>query len=90
MEKIIYADRYSKAVWDKLMKNFDEIPNFRIGCNDVSDLVFNAIIDALSGMKEFTNTDYRNNVCTLTDPAECMYEPIIATGPGPTVYYDNH
>lgn len=41
-----YADKYSHEVWEKLMNNFDVIEDYFIGCNDVSDIVLNAIIDA--------------------------------------------
>lgn len=40
-----FADKYSHIVWEKLMNNFKKIENYSIGCNDVSDIVLNAIID---------------------------------------------
>lgn len=45
-----YAGEYSKRVWEMLMGRFKKNENFSIGCNDVSDIVLNAIIDALNGM----------------------------------------
>lgn len=43
---IKYADNYSHEIWHKLMDNFENIKDYHIGCNDVSDIVLNAIIDA--------------------------------------------
>ena len=40
-----FADKYSHIVWEKLMNNFKKIENYSIGCNDVSDIVLNAIIN---------------------------------------------
>ena len=48
--KYEYASRYSrKLIWEKLMDRFGgkRIPDFKIGANDVSDYVYNAILDAL-------------------------------------------
>lgn len=39
-----FADKYSHTIWENLMDNFKKIENYSIGCNDVSDLVLNAII----------------------------------------------
>lgn len=41
-----YADKYSRDVWEKLMSKFKTIEGYRIGCNDVSDIVLNAILNA--------------------------------------------
>ena len=41
-----YADQYSKGIYDVLSEHFDLFENHRIGCNDVSDIVLNAILDA--------------------------------------------
>lgn len=46
-----YASNYSRMVWEDLMKQFEDIPDFYIGCNDVSDIVMNAILNALKGQK---------------------------------------
>lgn len=43
---IKYADNYSHEIWHKLMENFKNIKDYHIGCNDVSDIVLNAIIDS--------------------------------------------
>ena len=56
---IKYAGNYSRAIWHKLMDNFKNIKDYHIGCNDVSDIVLNAIIDTYNwlekqGEKEFT------------------------------------
>ena len=56
-----YAGEYSHKVWEYLMKCFENDKNFYIGANDVSDLVLNAIIDALQGMKMFNRTSHINN-----------------------------
>ena len=45
-----YADKYSHKVWEMLMERFRRDENFSIGCNDVSDIVLNAILDTLNGM----------------------------------------
>lgn len=50
---IDYASEYSHKVWEYLMKQFDTNKDFYIGANDVSDLVLNAILDAMQGMKTF-------------------------------------
>jgi hypothetical protein len=46
-----YASKYSHLIWKNLMKQFDAIPSFSIGANDVSDIVMNAILDALDGKR---------------------------------------
>ena len=61
---IKYADNYSHKIWRKLMDNFKNIKDYYIGCNDVSDIVLNAIIDTYNwlekqgeGEKESTDKD---------------------------------
>lgn len=49
---IKYADNYSHAIWHKLMDNFKNIKDYCIGCNDVSDIVLNAIIDAYNWLEK--------------------------------------
>ena len=49
---IKYADNYSHAIWHKLMDNFKNIKDYYIGCNDVSDIVLNAIIDAYNWLEK--------------------------------------
>lgn len=44
-----YASRYSRLIRKNLMDRFEKDSNFRIGANDVSDYVCNAILDALDG-----------------------------------------
>ena len=44
-EVIEFADDYSTKIWKELMGNFQRIENYQIGCNDVSDIVLNAIIN---------------------------------------------
>ena len=59
---IEYAGNYSREIWHKLMDNFKNIKDYHIGCNDVSDIVLNAIINTYNwlekqgeqGEKEFT------------------------------------
>lgn len=50
-EQIDYADKYSHAVWKELMRRFEEDEKYYIGANDVSDIVLNAILNALDGMR---------------------------------------
>lgn len=55
-----FADKYSHIVWEKLMNNFKKIENYSIGCNDVSDIVLNAIINTyiwLEGQGKIFNAD---------------------------------
>lgn len=40
-----FADKYSHAIWIELMNNFKTIEGYKIGANDVSDIVLNAIIN---------------------------------------------
>ena len=47
--KYEYASRYSGLIWKKLMDRFKNDSDFKIGANDVSDYVYNAILDALDG-----------------------------------------
>lgn len=51
MTKVDYANEYSHKVWEELMRRFKENENFSIGANDVSDIVLNAILNALDDMK---------------------------------------
>lgn len=39
-----FADKYSYKIWLELMNNFKTIEDYKIGANDVSDIVLNAII----------------------------------------------
>lgn len=41
---IEFADKYSYKIWLELMDNFKTIKDYKIGANDVSDIVLNAII----------------------------------------------
>ena len=50
--EIDFANRYSKDVWEKLMSKFKEVEGYSIGCNDVSDIVLNAILNAFKWQKE--------------------------------------
>ena len=50
--EIDFADRYSKDVWEKLMSKFKAVEGYSIGCNDVSDIVLNAILNAFKWQKE--------------------------------------
>ena len=61
---IDYASEYSHKVWEYLMKQFDNNKNFYIGANDVSDLVLNAILDAMQGMRTFEKNE--TTTCNLT------------------------
>lgn len=59
-----YASEYSHKVWEYLMKQFETNKDFYIGANDVSDLVLNAILDAMQGMKTFDRNE--TTKCNLT------------------------
>ena len=60
--KYEYASRYSKLIWDDLMDEFKKNPNFKIGANDVSDYVFNAILDALDDYRYPEKINVKNVV----------------------------
>ena len=60
--KYEYASRYSKLIWDNLMDRFKKNPDFKIGANDVSDYVFNAILDALDNYRYPEETNVKNVV----------------------------
>lgn len=49
---IEYAGNYSREIWHKLMDNFKNIKDYHIGCNDVSDIVLNAIINTYNWLKK--------------------------------------
>ena len=49
---IEFANKYSHTVWGKLMDNFKIIENYSIGCNDVSDIVLNAIINTYNWLEK--------------------------------------
>ena len=51
---ISFADYYSHHVWNDLMEKRRKLPNYTIGCNDVSDIVLNAIIDAFDHFTAIT------------------------------------
>jgi hypothetical protein len=64
--KYDYASRYSRLIWKNLMERFEKDSNFKIGANDVSDYVYNAILDALDGYRypeetKVKNVDVKNN-----------------------------
>ena len=64
--KYDYASRYSRLIWKNLMERFEKDSNFKIGANDVSDYVYNAILDALDGYSypeetKVKNVDVKNN-----------------------------
>ena len=64
--KYEYASRYSGLIWKKLMDRFKNDSDFKIGANDVSDYVYNAILDALDGYRypeetKVTYIDVNNN-----------------------------
>lgn len=50
--EIDFADKYSHDVWEKLMSKFNSIEGYSIGCNDVSDIVLNAVLNAFKWQKE--------------------------------------
>lgn len=60
--KYEYASRYSRLIWKKLMDRFKHDSDFKIGANDVSDYVYNAILDALDGYSYPKETETINNI----------------------------
>ena len=54
---IEFADEYSRNVWEKLRANFNNIDGYSIGCNDVSDIVLNAIIATCNWNKTMTHEE---------------------------------
>ena len=60
--KYEYASRYSGLIWKKLMDRFKNDSDFKIGANDVSDYVYNAILDALDGYSYPEETSVKNVV----------------------------
>ena len=69
--KYEYASRYSKLIWDDLMDEFKKNPNFKIGANDVSDYVFNAILDALN---DYSYPEEKNVKNVVVDIKNNNYE----------------
>ena len=57
---IEYADKYSHQIWEKLMDNYKRITNYSIGCNDVSDIVLNSIIDTYNWLEKQKSTNKVN------------------------------
>ena len=47
-----FANQYSHNIWEQLMQRFKADDKFRIGANDVSDYVLNAILDTYQKMME--------------------------------------
>ena len=60
--KYEYASRYSGLIWKNLMERFKKDSDFKIGANDVSDYVYNAILDALDGYSYPEETKVKNVV----------------------------
>ena len=58
--KYDYASRYSRLIWKNLMERFEKDSNFKIGANDVSDYVYNAILDSLYGYRYPEETKVKN------------------------------
>lgn len=58
--KYEYASRYSGLIWKKLMERFKKDSDFKIGANDVSDYVYNAILDTLNGYSYPEETSVKN------------------------------
>ena len=46
-DNLKYASEYSDKVWKELMRRYREHEGYWIGANDVSDIVLNAIFNAL-------------------------------------------
>lgn len=58
--KYEYASRYSRLIWKNLMDRFKNDSDFKIGANDVSDYVYNAILDTLNGYSYPEETSVKN------------------------------
>lgn len=70
-----FADKYSKDVWEKLMTNFKTIQGYHIGCNDVSDIVLNAILDAFKWREQEDSLALIKNVVSYLE--DCKYKPVV-------------
>ena len=51
LDDLVYASKYSQRVWEELMRRTREKSGYWIGANDVSDIVLNAILNALDNKK---------------------------------------
>lgn len=51
LDDLVYASKYSQRVWEELMRRAREKSGYWIGANDVSDIVLNAILNALDNKK---------------------------------------
>ena len=71
--KYEYASRYSRLIWKNLMDRFKKDSDFKIGANDVSDYVYNAILDALYGYSYPEETNVKN--VDVKDVKNNNYEP---------------
>ena len=72
---IKYADNYSHEIWHKLMDNFKNIKDYYIGCNDVSDIVLNAIIDTCNWLEKQCKETSEPNWCHhKVDLSDCSEE----------------
>ena len=58
VDMIAYANQYSNRIWENLIDKFDKDEKYHISCNDVSHIVFNAILDALEGLRFPTEREY--------------------------------
>lgn len=47
-----FANQYSHNIWKQLMQKYKNDKEFRIGANDVSDYVLNAILDTYKKIME--------------------------------------
>lgn len=85
VDMIEYANKYSTLIWKRLMDNFDKNENYYIGCNDVSDIVFNAILDAFEGLRlpdeESLNVVTKKVNCVDSEPNTSKDENVIVVGP---------
>ena len=66
---IKYADNYSHEIWHKLMDNFKNIKDYHIGCNDVSDIVLNAIIDTCNWLEKQGEQETLCDKCRKEHPS---------------------
>ena len=71
-----FADKYSRNVWEELMKRFKTIDNYSIGANDVSDYVLNACLDAVEFYKNKAGIGCKSIGCSTGPVLEDVKKPV--------------
>lgn len=70
---IEFANKYSHTVWEKLMDKFKKIENYSIGCNDVSDIVLNAIINTYNWLKKQSEKKHKFNIGDIISNGQAVF-----------------